>query len=536
MSDKFINIIKRNRIIILIVISFIILSFTFINIFDLFHFNMFFSSLFHEILLFFLGLIIISLFPTYPIFFLLLSKDKYTYLEKLTFSIGTNLTFFILLGYVSHLLTLNFSKYLIFYALSSFHIVSFIITLVLRQYFKKSSINHRIKSSYQETSILDYLKKNISLNSLLLVVFIIVLCIFNLIRIKIFMGTDPWLHIFIVRFITEKNYLPLEFYHDNVGLHIIGATIHYFSNIDFLLLPNLFVFYTFPVSTLILYCLFKRVFKNDNLAILGTFILEFSFIGFSFMMYHYWPTSLAVIQGLTIFLLLYIRQEKFLKQEKPDDKTIKEGMIQIYGLIILIFISSLLTHSLNTTIMLISYIFIYIVYFIKNWRRGVDLLLMILLASIFIVMYVLDFGTGHFDFLFYLYSLSPSYIFIAMVFGTIISLAIITFIVRSIDFEVNKYMPTILSGQFKKIEKRYIYPLIVCIIVISSLIFLIGNFFYFHLNITTISSVFQIVILTLLGVWGFILFQKKPKGKFLLIWLVGYLALAGAGFFSFTFF
>ena len=155
-----------------------------------------------------------------------------------------------------------------------------------------------------------------------MIIFLILICIFNVVRFEYFFGTDPWLHSYISKRIVKMNHLPLKEYYGSVGLPIFGAIIHFFSGVDFILIPKFFIFYTIPLSALIFYNILMRIFKNQNLAFFGVFILEFSSLGFAYMMYQYWPAHLSLIQTLTIFFLLYVRLQKFIKIERPTKKEV----------------------------------------------------------------------------------------------------------------------------------------------------------------------------------------------------------------------
>ena len=76
---------------------------------------------------------------------------------------------------------------------------------------------------------------------------------------------------------------------------------------------------------------------------------------------------------------------------------LKTDMLFYYITIILIFISSLLTHSLIIMILLISYLWIYFIYFVKDPRRGLDFILLCVLVGIFLVFYGVNISTGHFN-------------------------------------------------------------------------------------------------------------------------------------------
>jgi hypothetical protein len=219
--------------------------------------------------------------------------------------------------------------------------------------------------------------------------------VLDAVRVDYFVGTDPWLHISIIKYISIFNDLPLNAYKGAMGLHVYGTVFHFFSGIDIILIPRLSIWFTFPLSSLILYNIFIRVFRNKNLAILGIFILLSSSVGFLTMIYQYWPSGLAYIQGLFIFYLLYRRLENFVQSTKPNKKLIKEDLWFNYIIISMIFVSSILTHSIVALIMLITFLWIFIIYFAKDIRRGFDFLLLCFISGIFILFYAFDISTGH---------------------------------------------------------------------------------------------------------------------------------------------
>ncbi|GAH32145.1 unnamed protein product, partial [marine sediment metagenome] len=160
--------------------------------------------------------------------------------------------------------------------------------------------------------------------------------------------------------------LPAGEYFGAMGLHIFSVVFHYFSGISAINIPRASLFYTFPVSSLIVYCLLKRVFKRKNFAIFGVYLLTFSSLGFSNLMYQYWPSGLTYIQGLMIFLLLFIRLQAFIKERPPNREVIFVDIFKTYIPVIVIFISALITHSLIAIIILISFVWIYLIYFFIN--------------------------------------------------------------------------------------------------------------------------------------------------------------------------
>ncbi|MFW9989151.1 MAG: hypothetical protein ACFFC3_10880, partial [Candidatus Odinarchaeota archaeon] len=143
-------------------------------------------------------------------------------------------------------------------------------------------------------------------------------------------------------------FLPLNEYYGSLGFHIFSSILHFFSGVDIALIPSYFTFYTILLSALVFYNLLTKIFKNENLALFGVFILEAPFLGFNYMMYQFWPSSLVLIQGLFIFDLLYKRFLNLTKINRPTNEVLFKDLFLYYFLIIIVFISASLTHSLTT--------------------------------------------------------------------------------------------------------------------------------------------------------------------------------------------
>ncbi|HEC37404.1 MAG TPA: hypothetical protein ENI29_04150 [bacterium] len=375
--------------------------------------------------------------------------------------------------------------------------------------------------SNENLSLSNFIKRNFSLNSILLSIFIILITILNVVNTSILAGTDAWLHISIVKYITEINYAPMDVYFGSLGLHIFGAVIHFFSGLDLILLPKYFGFYTIPLSSLIVYNLLMRIFKNKNLAIFGVFLL-FSSFGFSwFMMVQFWPTGIALIQGLVIFFILYVRLQGLIKEQIPKKEKIFSNILFSYILLIIIFISSFLTHSLLTTILLISYLWLYLIYFVTNYRRGFDLLLILLFFCIFIIFYYFNISTGHLQ-VFNPFRIIPWYY---LLFGASVSIFIIVIILlrirKSMDFSRGLFF-LIITGKkkriYKKVEDRIIFPLIFGLTIILSIVFTLFNLTIFNLSITYVIYFTDMLIISSFAIWGLLIFQYKPRGKPLFLW------------------
>ena len=503
--------------------------------------NIFFLELLFQIIIIACTLYIVTFLPTYPIFFVIFKEKDFNSLEKLNLTIVSNLSFYILSGYIGYAFGFPITAFFFFIALIVFFI-SITAYIIINEhingtyvFLKSQNSSYNKNKIFENSSIKDHFKSIIPSNGFLLFIFLLLICVFNVVRFSYFFGTDPWLHIFIIKSIVKMKFLPLEEYYGSVGLPIFGAVIHFFSGVDFILIPKFFIFYTIPVSALVFYNLLMRIFKNKNLAIFGVFILEFSGLGFAYMMYQFWPSHLVIIQSLTIFLLLYIRLQKFIQLERPTRSIILSDMAFYYVLISTIFISALLTHVLTSIVLLLSFLWIYLIYFVKDYKRGVDFLLLCVLVGVFLIFLNFGLSAEHFFFLNRLdYSSFSTLIIFSAIGVAIVGVLLIWRLKNSILFTTGRFRLTIEGKKYsyyKKFEDKIIIPLAFCIVMVLTVFYLIGNLLLFNLPITTVFMAVEILLIVIFAIWGLLLFQKKPRGKLMVFWAVFFIFFFAAVFF-----
>jgi hypothetical protein len=73
---------------------------------------------------------------------------------------------------------------------------------------------------------------------------------------------------------------------------------------------------------------------------------------------------------------------------------------------------------------------------------------------------------------------------------------------------------------YKTIEDKIIIPLALLIVAFLSIFYAIGNYLFFKLPIITVFTSIEILLFVTFGVWGIIIFQKKPRGKIFFIWAI----------------
>lgn len=466
---------------------------------------------------------IILFLPSYPIFYIIFQKKRFTFLEKLSLTIVIDLIFFIFLGYFGSFLGIPitggffFCGIIICYLAILLYIAYFEVKTNKYDFFKVEKIQHANNKRAENFSLSKYLKNLIPLNGFFLIIFIFLICILNVVRVSYFGGTDPWLHILNSRIITKFNFIPFENYHKTMGLNIFEAVITFFSGVDHALIPRYFVFYTFFLSSLIFYNISLRIFKNQHLAIFSVFILEFSSLGFSIMMIQYWPSGLSLIMCLMVFFLLYDRLQSFVQLEPPIKRIILKNIISTYILITLIFVGAILTHVITAAIFLFSFLWLYLIYFLKDQSRGIDFIFLLGLLLVFFLFIAMGIGSDHFRF--FIPQNIPWYFLPSIGVAGIVSGAFILWrILKTIDFTKGKFKSTIKGKKYSKLEKKVVIPFIYIISTLLMISILILNIIWFDFKVINILNTSEIVLFSALSFWGLIIFQKKPKGKILLIW------------------
>ncbi|MFX0005706.1 MAG: hypothetical protein ACFFA7_00745 [Promethearchaeota archaeon] len=449
------------------------------------------------------------------------------FLERLSITAVMNMSFYIILGISGFYLGFALTEWFFFIVLVVFYftIIFWILIIDIKKCkfntFKFNITEEDKKAFTKNFSIVNLIKRIKLSNSVLLGIFIFLLCLFAVFGTSIFIGTDPWMHISIIKFITDINYLPLGDYFGTFGFHIIGALIHFFSGMDFILIPRFFVFYTFPITTLILYNLFMRIFKNKSLALFGIFILGTSSLGFLNLMFQYWPSSLALIQGITMFFLLYRRLQSFTQVKEPQKKQIFSNMIFSYILLISIYVSCIFVHSLIAMIFLITFLWVYLIYFFRSYKRGFDFILVCICIGIFAMFYFLDISTGHLNVFVRLGALPWYYILFAIIVFGIFEGLILLHYRKSLDFSKGRFS-LIITGEknriFKKIEEKFLFPLIFSLAIILTIAFGLVNSFLFKFDNIVIFTGLETILICSFAIWGLLLFQYKPRGKPLFLW------------------
>lgn len=501
------------------------------ELFDLAQFPVF-NSFFSASL--FLNSIIVLLFlPSYPLYFLILELNHLNILEKCGFTFVTNLSFYILSGYIGYFIGLPLNSFYFFLSVAIFYVFLILIFILIKLrmiYLGKIKENRDYKEilNYQDFSMKSSLKWffKTNINSIFLIIFLCLLGFLFLVVFSTFSALDAWHHITLVKIISTNNYLPLENYYGSMGIHIFGVVFHYFSGLDFIFLPKYYIFYSIPLFSVIIYVFVKKVFKNKSIAIFGVFFIESGSVFLIRILNEFWPTSLVICQMMFIFYILYLRVEKLLEKKYVTFRDTKKNMSLYYFIIIMLFISSIFIHSLITMILLITYIWVYLIYFLRDYRRGFDFILLVVLIFVLFIFIFFDFSVGHLSAAFRnILKMGEINIIYYIIVGFVILMHVLIILkfARNIKFGRKTMILNSNKKNMKnqrRIEKKIIMPLVLLIIILINIILFSLNLWIGMINSYIFLAV-KLVFITFLAFWGYITFQKSSRGELLYIWLCG---------------
>jgi hypothetical protein len=168
-------------------------------------------------------------------------------------------------------------------------------------------------------------------------------------------------------------------------------------------------------------------------------------------------------------------------------------------------------------------------YFLKDYRRGFDLIFLCGLFGVFIFLNLFGIGSGHF-WVIIPTNISWYYLLFIGIVGCIAGGILLWKILKSISFMRGKFKSVITGeNRYKRFEDKLIIPLIFAVLALTLIISLILDLIWVDFGVFNIFYVSEIILLTSFAIWGLLLFQKKPKGKPLYFWGVGLFLLLAVG-------
>ena len=459
----------------------------------------------NSILNLFPSLFLIYFIPGYQLFFKIF-ETKYNFIEKMVLTILFSMIFNILTGIIAGFLGVPITAY--FYLICIYSI--FFLFMFLNKYFKNTT--------YIKKFDLIKIRSLIPKNFLLYIVFLILYALFAIFRYPVLFGDDPWFHLILTDEIIQTGIIPFESYRGLNGLHLLGAVIHLFSGHPTIFIVRYFPILNYLISGLMSFVVFKKIFNNNQIGILGAFLLLISPYRFDFPQSQYFPTAL----GLLVFLFImffYIERIKNFKLE------IKQTVI-IYFFISIGFSAMVFISDISVILFLGLFLFISFFFAILDRKKIIDLGFFAFLFLIYGVYNIIGFQTIIFES--FLVDLSlPIYIF--PILGVIgISLIIL----------INKYSAEpkgkfkawlnkeLKESSLKRVGVVYLKPILVILVLVLPILisFLISISFeisYDYLYIFTyiVIPITIFVVSLILSIFGVLIYRKKHlDGTLIYLW------------------
>lgn len=129
-------------------------------------------------------------------------------------------------------------------------------------------------------------------------------------------------------------------------------------------------------------------------------------------------------------------------------------------------------------ILILSYLWIYLIYFIWNYKRGFDLILLFIFLYIFLIFYYFNISAGHFRVFDPFRFLSWYQIFLGVLVFILFEILFLMHYRKSLVFTKGRFRLIIFGKKhriYKNIEDTYLFPLIFVLILILISIYTISN-------------------------------------------------------------
>lgn len=453
------------------------------------------------------SLFVIYIVPGYQLFFKTF-KDKYTAIEKLALTIVFGMIINIISGILAGHLGIPITG--LFYL--CFIIIFYYILLVL---------NFHVKGRYpiERFESVD-VRKLIPKNLLLFIVLAVLLSVFLISRYPILFGDDPWFHLILTNEIVNTGVIPFDSYRGANGLHLMGALIHFFSGHPTLDIVRFFPIINYVMSGLMGFAFFNRLFKNEQIGIIGSLLLLIAPFRYDFAQSQFFPTAL----GLTVFLFMMFL---YIEHIRYEDIATRQIFI-FYILSGLAFFSLVFISDISAILFPVFFILFSIVFTIQNKRRIGDLVFYIMLLVIYGIYNLFAFKSIIFVSILGDFSFSPIFIPILMG-GAVVGIFIFRILNKFTNYtkgaheEFMKKPPQ--EVFLKRMMTKYLKPVMFIVllalpIIVSFLIFISFdiNLDFFYILTYVVNPIINAAISMLLAFWGLLLFKRAYKDGAIIYW------------------
>ena len=453
------------------------------------------------------SLFVIYFIPGYQIFFKIFGS-KYNFMEKLSLTILFSMIFDILVGIVAGYLGILITG--LFYLI-----------IILSTYYSLMLLNKILnKSKVIKKNNIRSIPGVIPKNFLLFIGFLILFALFAISRYPILFGSDPWFHLILTDEIIQTGIIPFDKYRGNNGLHLMGALIHLFSGYPTIQIARYFPIISFLNSGLIGFVVFRKIFKNDQIGILGSLLTIVGPYRYDFAQNQYFPTGLT----LSIFLFMMFF---YIERIEIDKWSIRENVFYFFlmgtSYFAIVFLS-----DISAIIFLFLFIFVSFLFLIKNRKIFVDFGFFIILLLLYGLYNIFGYESVIFESILVGLEL-PIYIFLILgIFGILFIFIINKFSVDPMD-TFNSWLKKDPDSSFlKRVMKKYLkYILITFVLIFPFIISILFSLFFdisygFIYMLTYMVIPLMLVIVSfIISIAGLIIFRKRQKtGPLIYFWAI----------------
>ncbi len=360
-----------------------------------------------------------------------------------------------------------------------------------------------------------------------LFIFMLALGFYAIFLFPVIQGDDPWFHARILRFTLETGIIQFDMFRGAAGLHIYASSFGLLLGWDALTIARWFPIFLVINGDLAFYLIVRRLFKNPQIANLGTFFVSFTPLMYYWGVNNFWSNAIAQPFGMYLMFFLF----DALLRKKPTTRAQKWTYI-VLGLY-LSFILRIMHGEVFITYWL-SAVFV-IIFFLKKVKSliiYVTMLLIVLGLFVLVESFYPSYLTLDPSILFAI----PPLLWLLIIPGCILGILILK---KYTTFPPGNYeifaTGTSQDGKsFYHFEKKFLkfiigFGLVISIIVVN----IILDYLPIILRLATSLLGFAIIIELIIAFMGnFVTRRHADRGKIVFFWSLFFI-IGAAGYFAY---
>ncbi len=467
--------------------------------------------------------------PGFCVMFLLWDSGTFKTIYLLPLSLAFSQVVVITEGLLCAVFGVLWTPFSVLLATSGFIIGSYCIAWRFKRFRVAQPLRLKKCDSFEVFCVRFNAGKIIPKNFGYLFVLILLLGIYAIVTFPVLSGEDPWFHARLVRFTIDTGIIPFDQFRGATGLHIFGSGFGLLAGWGALTIARWLPIYLVINGDLAFYLVVRRLFKNPQIANLGTFFVSFTPLLYYWGVNNFWSNAIAQPFGLYVLFFLF----DALLRKTPATRAQKWAYI-----IIGIYLSFILRmmHGEIFFMYWLSAAFL-VIFYRKNAKSQLCAIIVVLIALCVFLLVDLFYPTYLLLNPIILFALPPL-VWLLLIPGIIAGVKILK---KLSDFPPGNYeifeAGNAPDGKiFYAFEKKYLKFIIALAFAVSiSLLFTIFDYHPVLIKITgsLLGFVFNFEI-TVAALGSFIMRRQLHRGKVALFWGLFFL-LGATGYFAYDF-